>query len=202
MIDDLGKVKTWRIRELTTLNVVWKSTNESHKSALQRALVVMCYAHWEGFFCDGMKLLCCNLANSEIPISAINEDLVIAALQSEFDKYKDGKDKLQLKRDLVRAAKDRLHSPLGEDWSVLLPNSNLNFETACFTLELLGVIKPFDAHRIFIDHQLVGWRHKIAHGDNPKLNTELMLDHVHKTMRLMDLSQDYFIDVYAKYIAS
>ncbi len=199
MIENLGRRRIWRVKELSSLIISLKSASQSDKAVVQRCCVVMCYAHWEGFFSDGIREIHGFFSEQKIPMSRISGDIVISALQSEFDRYLDGKGKRTLKREIVQKIKEKTHDPIGKDLTVLLPNSKLDYETACFALETLGTSCPFENDRIFIDKQLVKWRNKIAHGDYMRISEAE--NHVRKTIDLIDKSQECFNEIYSSHVA-
>ena len=79
------------------------------------------------------------------------------------------------------------------DSSVVLSRSNLDFGKLRHNFEMLGFdLKPFQKFRIRIDKELVGWRHGVAHGNDPDLSSVDLEHHVKFAQDLLLLLADNF----------
>ena len=167
-LEQLSTDRLWRARELSDLRVMHrKAESTREKAATSRAIIVLSYAHWEGYCHKSANILVDYLEAKKSLYSALPNDMILGAMSRALDSYRDSADNLDSRRKLVNSFHTVLVSHFEKfDRRVILPRSNLNFQRLRFILEVIGAdVQPFQEHRLKIDRELVAWRHLVAHGD-------------------------------------
>ena len=74
-----------------------------------------------------------------------------------------------------------------------MARSNLDFAKLRHNFKILDLeIEPIQRYRNKIDRELVGWRHRVAHGDSPQLSTIDGAEHMSLVGEVMALVADAF----------
>lgn len=194
-IDRLSADRLWRARELSDLRVMHnKAESSREKAATSRAIVVLSYAHWEGYCSSCAGTLIDYLEAKEVPYNSLPSEMLLGAMAGALDGYRDTADNLVSRRKLIKVFQDVLGNHIKNfDRRVILPRSNLNFERLRFIHEVIGAdIQPFQKHRLKIDKELVEWRHLVAHGEMFTLENSLAAAHTNLCEELMFLTKDTF----------
>ncbi|MBB5721168.1 hypothetical protein FHS72_000775 [Loktanella ponticola] len=194
-IERLSTDRLWRARELSDLRVMHsKAETSREKVVTSRAIVVLSYAHWEGYCSSCAGTLVDFLEAKEVPYSTLPPDMLLGALAAALDSYRDTADNLVSRRKLIAIFQETLGNHIKNfDRRVILPRSNLNFERLRFIHETIGAdIQPFQRYRLKIDKELVAWRHLVAHGEMFTLENYLAVAHTNLCEELMFLTKDTF----------
>ncbi|MFZ1412020.1 MAG: MAE_28990/MAE_18760 family HEPN-like nuclease [Micropruina sp.] len=162
---DLG----WRRIELNHLkSALAQATRDSQSApaarALSRALVVMCYAHWEGYAKNGLARYGRLVAKRKPALSRANDGFVLQHIRQTMKRVAsgDGGAKTELLATLRGKLDPRIHV---DKASLSEAKSNLRFDVLV-TLFELGCI-PLDNFKLkakFIDVNLCDQRNSVAHG--------------------------------------
>ncbi|MBA2918715.1 hypothetical protein GON01_12480 [Sphingomonas sp. MAH-20] len=180
----------WRLRELSALKLAVSQATGTDRDALIRALVVMCYAHWEGHakFCADRYLEYLTrrrLRFSEIS-SRFYEVRFVRELAAASDL--DYSRRTELVRKILSSKEDRFSNFSKE---LVNTRSNLNsmvLQELCLVCDL--DYTDFEAESDFIDRILLRRRNEIAHGENVFLEAVDPVDLVNRTTALMRLFRD------------
>lgn len=191
--DDLSALLGWRVKELLVLETNLPPESASNFAPAARGAIVLAYAHWEGFFNDATDALFQRLETSHLPRVLGRPLSRLFAMRAELDRLssKRVRDDDIVKFVLCHSAAEFVPDAL--DSKVVKSRSNLDWGRLALAFDVYGVSSPaLNEQRIFIQHQLVGLRHAIAHGTDPKLKRSFVALHLSKTRHvLVDLS-DYF----------
>ena len=98
------------------------------------------------------------------------------------------------KRQFVANLKARLECRFDSfDRTTIEARSNLDFERLAQNYVVLNFdTAPMQRFRIRLDKELVGWRHRVAHGDSPDLSAMDIADHVSFAALLLVVIADSF----------
>lgn len=191
----LDRDRIWRIRELSDLRLLHGNARSNReKEVASRSIVVLSYAHWEGYCSSCAGALVDYLESKKTPYSAIPPAMLLGAMSAAFDRYRDTADNLNSRRKLIVEFQKAIIGDVQKfDRRVILPRSNLNFERLKFIHEVIDVdISPFQKHRIKIDKELVAWRHLVAHGEMFVLDADNAESHTLLCEELMFLTKSTF----------
>lgn len=195
LFDKIDSDRLRRARELSELKVRMTEMNGISKYGINsKALIVLAYAHWEGFYNECVNNYIQALATYGAKISDISWLLLIGVLKSDLQRLKDRNHSPVAEIEFL----DRLKGIINSDFSnfdemAVRSRSNLNFETLGQNFKVLGFdIEPFQRWRIKIDKELVGWRHSVAHGDEPNLTSIDLHQHIQFTQKMLFLIADTF----------
>lgn len=191
----LSEDRLWRARELSDLRTLHEHAGCMREQKLtSRCVVLLSYAHWEGYCADCVNTFVDYSEAMGFTYDQLPKDLVIGAVSSALDSYRDRADNVRTRLELLNALEGVAASPFsGFDRTVILPRSNLNFERLKFIFSTMDAdINPFQKHRIRIDRELVGWRHPVAHGEMFILDHSKVTSHTQFCDELMFLMKDTF----------
>jgi len=120
--------------------------------------------------------------------------MLIGLLKPELQRLRDRNHSREAESDFVDKLRGLLEDGFDEfDASVVSSRSNLNFEKLRHNFRVLGFDPtPFQRWRLRIDKELVGWRHSVAHGDDPDLSSVGLDHHIVFTQKLLLLLADVF----------
>lgn len=201
-IDKIDADRLRRARELSELKVRMTELNGLSKYGVNsKALIVLAYAHWEGFYNECVNHYIEALRTYNRKVCDVSWLLLIGVLKPDLQRLKNRNHSPAAEVEFI----ERLKSLLNNDFScfdsmAIKSRSNLNFETLSHNFNILGFdIAPFQRWRIKIDKELVGWRHSVAHGDEPDLSSIDLHRHVQFTQKMLLLLSDTFQnDLYHK----
>jgi hypothetical protein len=166
--DDIDGNRTRRARELSDIKLRLGSGGSDIES---KALVVLAYAHWEGFYNDCTRAYLSFLRTANAQVSSVSWPLLAGALSSEIDRMRDRNHSMEARIDFIQSIQAALTCDFGGyDDKSIMARSNLDFAKLSLNWRLMSFeLSPFQAYRLRIDKELVGWRHQVAHGDSPDL---------------------------------
>lgn len=172
---------TWRQREIVFLkNVMVGITKEEDKERYRKSLIVMLYAHFEGF-CKTCLLIYVKAINDlNLTRKEANDSLVASSMEGIFNGYYNldkkckifkrelpndtGLHKFYRRTDLVVQFNEFLEQKLVIDDNVINTESNLWYHVLKKNLFKLGIdYTVFDQYQSSIN-TLVNKRNSIAHG--------------------------------------
>ncbi|WKT60038.1 MAE_28990/MAE_18760 family HEPN-like nuclease [Microbulbifer thermotolerans] len=184
-----------RARELSELKVRMTEMEGASKYGVNsKALIVLSYAHWEGFYNECVTYYIEALKEADKKVRDTSWLLLIGVLRPDLQRLRDRNHSSSAEIEFV----ERLRSLLDSDFNnfdnmSIRSRSNLNFATLKNNFNILGFdISPFQRWRIKIDKELVGWRHSVAHGDEPDLSSVDLHRHVQFTQDMLLLLADTF----------
>ena len=193
--DEMDSARIFRIRELSEINRLFGGSDDSDRLGLRsKALVVLTYAMWEGFYNECVEIYCRFLSDEGKKITDVAWNMLVGALSSDFERLRARNFSRIGQQKFVESLRERLSSDFENyDASVVRTGSNLDFKRLNQNFQVLEFdIAPIQRHRIKIDKELVGWRHGIAHGDSPELTSMNSTRHVALVEEIMALVADAF----------
>lgn len=194
-IDEIDGNRVRRVRELSAMKNRFSSEPDSLGIG-SKSVIVLAYAHWEGFYNDCVKSYINFLRGKTGKMRESDWMMLSGALVSEFQSLRDKGHSHEARRVFVN--KMRLALDCGYDQfnsTVVLARSNLDFDKLRGNYEILNFdISKLQVHRIRIDREIVGWRHLVAHGDQPDLSALNIAHHIDLVSELLLILADQFQD--------
>jgi len=178
---------TWRRKELSDMKTAIKKADQFAKPALLKALVAMCYAHWEGYI-----RTCANCYFEYLTLRKklfidlerqIYVNSFLVRLDALYRSRVSLKERCKLINDILDGGSGR--------FSYLNPTlvdtkSNLNTDVMKDICTICGVDSShFEQNRTFLDVLLLKRRNAIAHGQQEYIQTDEIDDYAAKILELM-----------------
>lgn len=188
--DVVTKDFTWRLKELSDLKLVAAETDETRRRGRLRALVVMCYAHWEGH-----AKYCSDRFIEYITVRRLRFSEVIAHFYRLRFANEIGagsnlglQARMQLVEKILTSEEDRLSRiPDG----IINTRSNLNSEVLDEICMVCGIdFGLFEDQRSFLDKILLKRRNEVAHGEAIFVDGIDVDEMVDRTLALMRAFRD------------
>lgn len=189
--DEVDAARVQRAKELSEVkHILGGLSVEDPCGVASKAVVVLAYASWEGFYNDCVKVYIDFLRSKNVKIRDTEWVMLVGALHAEFESVKARNHSLDSRVDFVEKLHDALEFCFDRfDHTIVEARSNLNFSRIVQSYGLLrfdvNVLQPY---RNKIDRELVGWRHAVAHGDSPdlqQLNIEKHIDFVQNLLLMV-----------------
>ena len=193
--DEIDLSRTRRIRELSDIKQAFCGpVGGDFLEVRSRALVVLSYAVWEGFYNECVETYCEFLATGGKRIVEVSWNMLMGALRSELDALSDRRHSSGARLEFVESLKMGVTRSCDKfDKTVAMAKSNLDFDKLRHNFKILELdIRPIQRYRNRIDRELVGWRHRVAHGDSPQLSTMDGAKHMLLVGDVMALVADAF----------
>lgn len=129
-------------------------------------------------------------------IAHVNPALLSCEIDPHLESLRDRKFGVGLRPDFARNVYALVSSARAiNNSSLLKAASNLDFARLRVCLAALDIPeKEFLPYRNFISHELVKWRHQVAHGDEPALGSADLISHSHRTEDLLLIVKERFED--------
>lgn len=188
--DNLIRDFNWRLKELSDLKLVSEDRDPIRQRGRKRALLVMCYAHWEGH-----AKYCAEQFIEYVTIRRFRfTEVVDHFYQVRFANLiaKGGQiplvERMSLVKDIVEGRNDRLsHIPDG----LVNTKSNLNSEVLKDICLVCGIPSlQFDHDMEFLDKFLLRRRNDVAHGQAVFVDSIDPVELVDRTTGLMRSFRD------------
>jgi hypothetical protein len=195
-LNEIDMIRSERAREMSSLKMLFSGVaRDSDVFGLHsKAVVVLCYAHWEGFYNDCARIFLQFLEESRLTVSNVKWSMMAGLLLPDLTRLRDKNHSHQAICEFI----ENLNSKLTENFSafekrMIGARSNLDYQKLVANFRVLGFeMESFESDRIRIDRELVGWRHKVAHGGSPDLSHEDMNQHIDFCVQLMLRMSDKF----------
>ncbi len=160
--------RNWRMREISDLKSAIVKGDNNMRKVLLRALVAICYAHWEGYVKFSVRKYFEHIALRKFPYSRLDRQFLrnyflprLAALSTSKISVAERCTLL----DEVLDCSGRRFSHVNDD--LVNTKANLNFDVLTDICRVCGVsIAVFEDRSIFIDMILLKRRNSIAHGED------------------------------------
>jgi hypothetical protein len=195
--DEIDKARLRRARELSEVKRIFGGAVGTDPLGVKsKAIVVLSYAAWEGFYNDCITTYQDFLKNNGFRVADANWKMLVGALSRDFESLRAKNHTIKAKTEFVESLRHRLMQGFEEfDASIVRARSNLQFERLQENFALLGFdISEFQRYRLRIDKELVGWRNGVAHGDAPNLDQLDVEDHIKFVSQLLRQMADRFQD--------
>lgn len=166
--------RNWRIKEISDLKLAIRRGDSGLQKVLLRALVAICYAHWEGYVRFSARKYLEHVALRRFQYRELDKQFLrnyflprLAALSSSKASITD---RCALV-DEILGASDRRFSQVNDD--LINTRANLNFEVFTDIGLVCGVAASHFADKsAFIDVLLLKRRNAIAHGEETMVAIE------------------------------
>lgn len=160
--------RNWRIKEISDLKAAITRGDEKLRRVLLRALVAICYAHWEGYVRFSARKYLEHVALRRLQYGQLDRQFFrnyflprLTALSAS----KVGIDECCALIDQILSSSDRRFSRVNEE--LINTKANLNFNVFKNICLICGVpTQPFADRSTFIDIVLLKRRNAIAHGED------------------------------------
>lgn len=167
LASQLTQGRTWRIREISDLRTTILRADKIGQRVLLRALVAICYAHWEGYVRFAAVKYLEHIALRKMPYSSLGRQFYKNYFLPRLAALSSSKTSLEERCNLVDQILDssaNRFSRVNEE--LVNTQSNLNYSVFCDICLICGV--PYDSYhekKLFIDVILLKRRNAIAHGE-------------------------------------
>lgn len=160
--------RTWRLREISDLKSITTRSDGSQQRALLRALVALCYAHWEGYVRYAASKYMEHIAIRKRPYNRLDPQFLrnlflprLAALSRSGSSLQD---RCALV-DEILSSHTKQYARVNDD--LINTRSNLSYSTFSEICLVCGIHPNLLQDReTFIDTLLLKRRNAIAHGEN------------------------------------
>lgn len=179
--------RTWRLKEISDLKNSIVQADSILKKVLLRALVTICYAHWEGHIRFSAKIYLVHIALRKFPFLDLNGQFLKNYFLPRLAALSTSKPSLAAKCDLLEdifSSSHKRFSRVNDD--LVNTKSNLNSDVLRDICLVCGVpFKKFEDRVSFIDILLLKRRNAIAHGEDAFVDPSDMDELATKTISLM-----------------
>ncbi len=160
--------RNWRIREISDLKTAIRRGDENLQRVLLRALVAICYAHWEGYVRFSAKKYLEHVALRRFPYGKLDKQFSrnfflprLAALSTSKTSIAE---RCALVDEILNSS-DRRFSHVNDD--LINTKANLNSQVFADICLVCGLpMHSFTDKFTFIDIVLLKRRNEIAHGED------------------------------------
>jgi hypothetical protein len=166
--EQITEDRNWRIKEISDLKTAIRRGDEGIRRVLLRALVAICYAHWEGYVRFSAKKYLEHVALRKFQYGELNTQFFRNYFLPRLGALSTSKasiaERSALVYDILNSA-DHRFSRVNDD--LINTKANLNSEVLTDICLVCGVPpEPFADKATFIDVVLLKRRNAIAHGEN------------------------------------
>jgi hypothetical protein len=193
--DEIDIARVRRAKELSEIKFRFTSDSIPDPSGIKsRAVVVLTYANWEGFYNECVRAYMRFLKERGGKVRATDWMLLLAALRADFESLRDRNHSDDARQEFVSNLRSRLECGFEAiDGSVIEARSNLDFARLRWNFAVLNLdLTPLQHFRLRMDRELVQWRHSVAHGDPPDLTALDINSHVEFAAALLIALADGF----------
>lgn len=193
--DEIDVARIRRAKELSELKRAFAQFATTDMLGVSsKAVVVLTYANWEGFYNDCVNTYINFLRENGGKVRDRDWMLLVGALHADFESIKDRHYSFESRRQFIEKLRTKLDCGFDAvDIALISARSNLDFAQITRSYDLLGFdLSDLQAKRNHINKELVGWRHAVAHGDSPDLKTMDVNKHIDFTSQLLTLVSDRF----------
>lgn len=160
--------RNWRIKEISDLKSAIRRGDDGLQRVLLRALVAICYAHWEGYVRFSARKYLEHVALRRFQYRDLDKQFFRNYFLPRLAALSTSKTSITERCALVDeilSTSDRRFSQVNED--LINTKANLNFEVFIDICLVCGVsVEPFADRSTFIDVVLLKRRNAIAHGED------------------------------------
>lgn len=182
-----------RQREISLLISNIPPENALFFQTYARSAFVLAYAHWEGMFNECSQQFISWLQSSGCDPRFSHFPSRLLFLRPNIDRAISGSRDDPI-IDLFDVAGGVAPSgPIKLDPRIVTARSNLDYDRLLTIFKVYGVWwLPLIRERVFIQHQLAGIRHQIAHGNETTARRAQLIGHLRRTRFILSEVHDYF----------
>ncbi|PSC02848.1 hypothetical protein SLNSH_21870 [Alsobacter soli] len=184
--------RNWRIREISDLKVAAKRADTGLQRVLLRALVAICYAHWEGHVKLAARKYMEHVALRKFQYKALDRQFLKNYFLPRLGAISSSKinveDRCVLLDEILNASEKRF-SKVNDD--LINTKSNLNSEVLQEICLVVGIeFIGFVERTSFIDIFLLKRRNEVAHGEEVFVSIADLDELASNTIALMRMFSD------------
>jgi RiboL-PSP-HEPN len=179
--------RNWRIKEISDLKQAIRRGDSNLQKVLLRALIAICYAHWEGYIRFSARKYMEHVALRRFPLAALNQQFLRNVFLPRLAALSTSKTSIAercLLVDEILSSSDKQFKRVNDD--LINTKANLNFEVftdICIVCDI--PLTKFEDKSTFIDVVLLKRRNSIAHGEDTLVAITELDDIVSETIELM-----------------
>jgi hypothetical protein len=187
LAEQLSRDITWRVREISDLKSAIRAADNIAQTALLRATLAICYAHWEGHVRFSARKYLTHIALRKLTFSTLAPQF----LRNEFLPRLSTMGQKSIRErgeivDLILSSGANRFSRVNED--LINTQSNLNSEVLLNICRICGIDADiFEDKSDFIDVILLKRRNAIAHGEDTFIAVTELDELTDGTIELMRL---------------
>ena len=192
IIDLLVSDLAWRKHEVSTLLLSVGSDNEE---VMKKSLILLLYAHWEGYVKNIFKQYILFIADRSLPLNELTDNFKAIHLKGLIGELDSSKHTLTLSNELKFMNKLKGEKVCfsvkpsfsgDKDKSIINTTSNLSYKILESFLEIGGLGKKpcLALKKTYIDKNLLGNRNIIAHGSIMPVDSGDSLSSIHEIKKL------------------
>lgn len=179
--------RSWRIKEISDLKSAIVRADYNLRRVLLRALITICYAHWEGYVRFAARKYLEHVALRRFSYGELDRQFLrnyflprLAALSMSRTSIAE---RCALLDEIVSSS-GRRFSRINED--LINTKANLNFDVFTDICLVCGVsIQSFSGKATFVDVLLLKRRNAIAHGEDTFVSIEDLDDLTNETVAMI-----------------
>jgi hypothetical protein len=179
--------RAWRLREISDMKSAIIRADDSLRRVLLRALITICYAHWEGYVRLAARKYLEHVALRKFQYGSLDRQFLrnyflprLAALSGAKTNIAD---RCALV-DEILGSSERRFAQVNEE--LINTKANLNFSVFTDICQVCGVpIQSFTDKATFVDIILLKRRNAIAHGEDTFVGIEDIDELTNETMAIM-----------------
>lgn len=175
---DMEESLSWRINEIVTLKNLLR---EDNKVPVVKTLIVMLYAHFEGFFKDCLECYIKYINSTELLLYKFSNSIITASLNREYSAFENMNrkckelssvppteeflHKFHRRRELTQKfTSDYLNRKIRIDEKIINTKSNLDYGVVQENMYVLGMDYNHFSNKQDTITRLVRLRNSVAHG--------------------------------------
>lgn len=160
--------RTWRIKEISDLKLAIKRGDDGMRKVLLRALVAICYAHWEGYVKFAARKYFEHIALRKFQYQVLDRQFIRNYFLPRLAALSVSKTSIVERCNLIDEmfdSSDRRFSHVNDD--LINTKANLNFDVFSDICLVCGIsASKFSDSATFIDVIMLKRRNSIAHGED------------------------------------
>jgi len=194
-LNEIDSARVRRAKELSNIKSRFSSAvDDAGDRLFPKAVVVLTYAAWEGFYNDCVRSYIEFLKVCGKKVRDVEWMLLCGVFEPDFVMLRDKNHSPSAKRQFVSRMRNRVDC-FFDDFNLvsISARSNLNFDRVSEAYEIMNFdVSDLQPFRNKLDHELVGWRHAVAHGESPDLTALDVAQHVDFVSGLMNRISGHF----------
>lgn len=179
--------RSWRIKEISDLKNAIIRADDKLRRVLLRALITICYAHWEGYIRFAARRYLQHVALRKFTYKDLDRQFLRNYFLPRLAALATSKASIAYRCSLVDevlGASDKRFSHVNED--LISTKANLNFDVFSDICLVCGVpMDRFKDKADFVDLFLLKRRNEIAHGEETFVEVEDLDELTNKTVSIM-----------------
>lgn len=185
----MAEDRTWRIREMSDLKAAITRADTLSQRVLLRALITICYAHWEGHIKFSAAKYLEHVSLRRLALGDLDRQFTRNHFLRRLGALSSSRPSLTERCSIIDQILESASMRFGRfDEELVSTRSNLNFEVLSDICLICGVpVDRFGPHQTFIDVILVKRRNAIAHGEDTLVglaDLDMVIDQTVEIMRL------------------